>query len=260
MKKIGVYQIELNGKIYVGSSSHSIKKRWDLHLHDLRKGNHHNPYLQNAFNKYGEDALMFSILEIVETPEECIVVEQKYLDKLKPEYNVLIRAGSRLGSKMLEGTRKKMIGRVVSEETREKIRVSNTGHKASIEARQKISNTKKGNKYWVGKKHTEESKQKISESKKGQIPWNKGIPQTEETKHKLSQRMIGRKTFLRHKHSEETKQKLKDANLGKIASSETREKMSKSHKGRTFTEETKRKISEKMKEVWRRRNNGTTAP
>lgn len=32
----------------------------------------------------------------------------------------------------------------------------------------------KGNKIWVGKKHTEETKKKMSEAKKGNLPWHKG--------------------------------------------------------------------------------------
>ena len=46
-------------------------------------------------------------------------------------------------------------------------------------------NCKKGKGTWNGKHHTEESKLKISNSKKGSIPWNKGIPRTEEFKNKL---------------------------------------------------------------------------
>ena len=41
--------------------------------------------------------------------------------------------------------------------------------------------------FWLGKKHTEETIEKMKKSHKGQIPWNKGIPQTEETKRKISE-------------------------------------------------------------------------
>jgi hypothetical protein len=37
----------------------------------------------------------------------------------------------------------------------------------SYEIKKRISNSKKGNKYWIGKKHKEESKNKISKSKLG---------------------------------------------------------------------------------------------
>lgn len=38
---------------------------------------------------------------------------------------------------------------------------------------------------WIGKKHSEETKQKLKEKNKGQVPWNKGIPRTEEEKMKM---------------------------------------------------------------------------
>jgi group I intron endonuclease len=88
MDDIGVYKIEANGGMYIGSSYRSIKSRWMQHLYQLRKGKHANRNLQSAFDEYGEDSLKFSILEIVKTPEECIIYEQKYIDELKPEYNI----------------------------------------------------------------------------------------------------------------------------------------------------------------------------
>ncbi len=46
-------------------------------------------------------------LEILEycEPEECIGLEQKGINLLKPEYNLLLIAGSRLGSITIEETR-----------------------------------------------------------------------------------------------------------------------------------------------------------
>jgi hypothetical protein len=52
----------------------------------------------------------------------------------------------------------------------------------------------KGNKIWLGKKHTDETKNKISKNKKGKKPWNKGLKNwmSEEGK----QRMIASKKGL----------------------------------------------------------------
>lgn len=52
----GVYQIvnELNGHRYIGSSK-NIQHRILTHRSSLRRNNHHSIYLQNAFNKYGDD-------------------------------------------------------------------------------------------------------------------------------------------------------------------------------------------------------------
>ena len=43
----GAYSIynTVNGKVYIGSSSSSLKGRIRQHLNSLRKGNHHNQHL-----------------------------------------------------------------------------------------------------------------------------------------------------------------------------------------------------------------------
>ena len=53
--------------------------------------------------------------------------------------------------------------------------------------KKKMSNTHKGNKYMLGKKHTEASKVKMSEALKGKTPWNKGRKMTEEEAKKHSE-------------------------------------------------------------------------
>ena len=97
--EIGIYKIEINGKCYVGSTTNSFKGRWQAHSNQLRKGTHPNCYLQKAFNEFGEDNLNLSIIELVEKLEEVRCVEQKYIDMLKPEYNICPVAGSCLGRK-----------------------------------------------------------------------------------------------------------------------------------------------------------------
>ena len=61
-----IYQItnKINGKIYIGSTN-NLSKRWNNHRSKLRNGKHENDYLQQAWNKYGEDAFEFSIVEEV---------------------------------------------------------------------------------------------------------------------------------------------------------------------------------------------------
>lgn len=220
---MGVYQIELNGKTYVGSSSRSIEGRWNSHLDALRKGNHCNQYLQNAFNKYGEELLKFSVLEVVEIPEDCIIIEQKYIDSIKPEYNICPTAGSRLGTHQLttsEETRQKLrlarLGAHHTEESRQKMRTSNlrseetrrkmslahfgTHHHTSEEAKQKMSLVR------LGTHPTEETKQKMRLAKLGTHP-------TEEHKQKNRLAQLGNTHALGRHHTEETKQKIRDTLL-----------------------------------------------
>ena len=70
----GVYAIinSESKKIYVGSTK-NIKKRIKGHYYDLLKNRHNNSYLQNSFNKYGEESFEIFILEV------CIFGDKNYL-------------------------------------------------------------------------------------------------------------------------------------------------------------------------------------
>jgi len=90
----GIYEIRnlLNSHIYIGSSI-SIEKRWYHHIYTLDKKTHKNRYLQRAWNKYGESNFEFNILEECDTVEEILLsLEQKYINDLNPEYNILLVA------------------------------------------------------------------------------------------------------------------------------------------------------------------------
>ncbi len=99
-KQSGIYAIQnkLNGHQYIGSAV-NIARRWDEHRSYLKRGVHHSPILQRAWAKYPEDAFEFVILEIVEDVTQLTFIEQRYLDELKPRYNVSPSAGSNRGIK-----------------------------------------------------------------------------------------------------------------------------------------------------------------
>lgn len=63
----GVYVLwnKIRNKGYVGSSK-EISVRWGIHYNGLIKNSHYNPKLQNAWNKYGEDAFEFCVLQYCE--------------------------------------------------------------------------------------------------------------------------------------------------------------------------------------------------
>lgn len=62
--KAYIYAIKnlANNKMYIGSTKF-IKNRQYEHFRTLSKGNHHSPYLQKSYNKYGKDKFAFYLLE-----------------------------------------------------------------------------------------------------------------------------------------------------------------------------------------------------
>ena len=85
----GIYGIisESHGHIYIGSSD-DILRRKKQHLSALRHNKHHCKYLQNSWNKYGENSFKFIVIEKMEIIHEDVAIEkirrfryeQKYID------------------------------------------------------------------------------------------------------------------------------------------------------------------------------------
>lgn len=101
----GIYKIinTNTGKIYIGSAV-DLRRRLYAHLKSLRRNSHDNTYLQNAWNKYGEDSFEFSVIEIVDDKSKLLEVEQKWINqtlcyKRDKGYNISPTAGSTLGLK-----------------------------------------------------------------------------------------------------------------------------------------------------------------
>jgi group I intron endonuclease len=68
-----IYEIRniVNNKIYIGQTiQKQYKKRWRYHRWHLRNNKHENVYLQNSWNKYGEDSFLFNIIETCQTQTE----------------------------------------------------------------------------------------------------------------------------------------------------------------------------------------------
>lgn len=73
-------------------------------------------------------------------------------------------------------------GIIFSEEVRKKMSLNKIGKKRkpiTEETRKRMSDAK------IGKVYSQEARKNMSDAKKGTIPWNRGIPQTEEVKNKL---------------------------------------------------------------------------
>lgn len=102
--KSGIYEIKctVSNKSYVGSSNW-INRRWRSHRYSLSKGAAHTKALQSAWNKYGEEAFTFMVLEYcsVEQLEEREVYWMKTKDSVTKGYNCSYEVDApRRGTKM----------------------------------------------------------------------------------------------------------------------------------------------------------------
>ncbi len=94
-KQPGIYQIsDGKGFFYIGSSLKPLR-RWRQHAHELRRGTHHSPYLQNIARKHGVESLTFETL-LNAPPGMLQGLEQALITSWKPELNGIAVVGPRL--------------------------------------------------------------------------------------------------------------------------------------------------------------------
>lgn len=98
----GIYQwlCVPSGKVYIGSAINLYLRRCE-HLKLLRVNRHGNPHFQHAWNKYGESAFEFKVIELV-LSSFLLEREQYWIDRLKAAdkkrgFNIAKVAGSTLG-------------------------------------------------------------------------------------------------------------------------------------------------------------------
>ena len=222
--KIYKYTNKVNGKVYIGRTCNSLKRR----AHADGSGYKSCTYFWNAIQKYGWENFEGEVLEERLTDKEAAKREIFYiheydsidftkgynlLDSDYKTYSDAVRkkvSEHSKGKVVSEETRKKLSnakkGKKLSEETRKRMSIARRGRKLSEEARKKLSDAKKG------KKLSEDHKKKLSKVKKGKYK-GKNSP------------AWGRVV------SEEVRKRLSKINKGKKLSGEICKKMSLSHKG-----------------------------
>lgn len=182
----GIYSIVnmVNGRRYIGSATY-LSHRQNDHRRSLRNGTHTNRHLQRAWDKYGESAFAFEVLEECKI-QYLVEREQWWMDVVRPDYNLVPRAGSNLGMNHTEEARHRMSeatkGRKFTDEHRLHLSESQKGSKATAEHRRHMSEALKGRKRSAehrlhlseamkGHRRTAEHCRHISEAKKG-VPWS----------------------------------------------------------------------------------------
>lgn len=180
----GIYVIrnKKNNKVYIGSSF-DIRKRTNAHKNDLRKGKHHNKYLQNSWNKYGERSFEFKILERCEI-DMLLEREQFWINSI----------GNELTYNIAQNTSAPMLGLKHTAETLARMAKSQTGRKHSLETLAKMSIAQKNR---VFKPHEIERMRTISIGRKA----------TPETRAKLSAMRQNPSAELRYKFGNATRGK-----------------------------------------------------
>ena len=289
--KSGIYCIHnrVTDKVYVGSAS-QLRMRCRTHVFHLKRGHHHSIKLQRSWNKHGEEAFIFVVLEHCPV-EKLVEREQYFIDSMnacKNGYNIQPKAMSTQGliksPETIEKTRQGLIKLYRDfPELKERMSVRSTawmavpGNKEKLGAAIKDAYARRTpeqreahhqiRKQAMGRPEPREKLRKIKTGSKA----------SEETKQKLSAMRLGRKAspewcenirtaLIGHVVSPETREKIRTANKGWKPTEEQREKMRQAHIGRVYpkrgpceankgkkrTEESKAKMRASAKLRWMR--------
>jgi len=189
-----IYRIDnvISGTFYIGSSE-NVYRRFEAHRRQLRSGKHKNRGLQSSWNKHGEKAFRFEVIQRVD-PENLRDVERRLLVPLISHPKCCNMHDEtfvypRTGTKHSKETREKISaavqkalsegrgGRFIpTEETRAKMSAANKGnsgpkgHVRTEAHRKRLSEANKGNQNWLGRKHSEASKAKMGSPVKAYAP------------------------------------------------------------------------------------------
>ena len=174
MKKCGVYGIfnTTNGKVLVGSSS-DLTRRWTSHKSDVRHGKHGNPHFQSAWNKYGESAFEFRILE--ECPESMLLVREdswmNYYHSLYDSHGYNLQTASRIvqSSEASEKKSRALKGRKMSEAFCQQQRIRVTGSGNPMYGKHPSEETRKKWRKHRHRVYTEEDKKRLREMNLGRV-------------------------------------------------------------------------------------------
>ena len=173
-----------DGKVYVGQTN-NLDIRKNRHFYDLKKNKHHNKFLQNSYNKYGEENFIFECVEITDNLDERelywineyggINSELNYnlKDPLTSDFSDYLKVEIK---KSMSGENNPNYGNKWSEEQKEKLSKERKGLTLEVRvgkeksdlAKEKMSKTR------TGGKHTEEHKNKIREANLGEKNPNYG--------------------------------------------------------------------------------------
>ena len=215
----GIYKIEnmIDHKVYIGQSRNIISrfKRGHLLLQNVC-----NPYLKNAFLKYGYENFSVEIIKETYDRDYWEIFLIQIYDARNREHGYNMCEGGYIGDsfkghhhteeakqKKREAMNRFYATKVWTDEERDRCRYWKGKHHTEEQKKQMSESCKGINK---GPK-SEEHKRKISETLKGNIPGNKGMKMDEE----FCRKQVELKRALYDSpKGEHTKQLLREANMG----------------------------------------------
>lgn len=175
MKKHTLYSITntINNKVYIGITIH-LSRRINTHLYTLKKSNHGNKYIQIDYDKYGWDSFVVDVIDTYDNKFDAARAEKYFTDYIFRKnkdicYNIvsggldIVPQISKLRIEKLKTDPESMdklklwfqkanTGKVLSEETKNRIRQKAIGRKASKETKLKMRASHKGEKGSKAKK------------------------------------------------------------------------------------------------------------
>jgi group I intron endonuclease len=178
MKQSVIYKIinSVNNKFYIGSTNNQYE-RFRTHRNKLRNNKHHTKHLQAAWNKYGEDAFIFHVIEIIPEDASLQEAEDVWLTEWvgKPEcYNHGMRSGApwrggnkedhpNYGKQMAEAT-KQLIRNARHAQDDPRLGKKHTEATKQIIREKKLANPTRA---WLGKTRDEATRKKIGDAQRG---------------------------------------------------------------------------------------------
>jgi group I intron endonuclease len=184
----GIYKIinVVNNKFYVGSAV-DFSKRKTKHWWSLRSQKHANKHLQSAWNKYGEEAFLFVVVEEIELGVDILAAETVWLKKhVGKEYCYNIGTEAIAFGTGLFGDKNGMWGKTFTHTDEAKARIS----KASKGRVQTDEEKAKRIKSMQGHFVTPSTRAKISASLSGEKNFNYGKPRSQEFLDKVSKAVL----------------------------------------------------------------------
>lgn len=171
-----------NGKTYVGVCLWWAQRK-GKHLYDLRNRGHANHYLQEDYLKYGETAFVFDVIQMYDSEMEALRIEKYYTNCIfgmnKDVCYNIINGGGNVAAQIQkihqhklktdpehrrmvsENSSRAQTGKILSNETKNKIRAAHVGRKASQQTRDKFSEMRKGGSNPKAKKVIDSNTEKI---------------------------------------------------------------------------------------------------